>query len=85
MRQAAPGISDVFGGLVLIWGSCYGWRPERLVSASAWCSGLDAGMRQFRARNEPFRGAVAAPVTRVFSPYVVQTGSARPRVRAGLP
>ena len=55
------------------------------MSASAWCSGLDAGMRQFRARNEPFRGAVAAPVTRVFSPYVVQTGSARPRVRAGLP
>ena len=32
----------------------------------------------------PFCGAVAVPVTRVFSPYVVQAGSARPRVRAGL-
>ena len=42
-------------------------------------------MRQFRAGNEPFRSAGAAPVTRVFSPYVVQAGSARPRVRAGLP
>jgi hypothetical protein len=59
--------------------------PGALVPASAWRSGLDAGMRQFRAGNEPFRGAVAAPVTRVFSPYVVQAGSARPRVRAGLP
>ena len=32
----------------------------------------------------PFCGAVAVPVTRVFSPYVVQAGWARPRVRAGL-
>jgi len=32
----------------------------------------------------PFCGAVAVPVTRVFSPYVVQAGSARPGVRAGL-
>ncbi len=74
-----------FGGLVLIWGSCYVWRPAWLVSASAWRSGPAAGMRQFRAGNEPFRSAGAAPVTRVFSPYVVQAGSARPRVRAGLP
>ena len=78
------GISDVLGGLVLIWGSCYVWRPAWLVSASAWRSGLAAGMRQFRAGNEPFRSAVAVPVTRVFSPYVVQAGWARPQVRAGL-
>jgi len=32
----------------------------------------------------PFCGGVPVPVTRVFSPYVVQAGSARPRVRAGL-
>jgi len=61
------------------------WRPALLVSASAWRSGLDAGMRRFRVGDEPFRDAGAAPVTRVFSPYVVQPGSARPRVRAGLP
>jgi len=79
-----PGVSGVLGGLVLIWGSCYVWRPAWLVSASAWRSGLAAGMRQFRAGNEPFRSAVAVPVTRVFSPYVVQAGWARPRVRAGL-
>ena len=32
----------------------------------------------------PLCGAVAVPVTRVFSPYVVQAGWARPRVRTGL-
>jgi hypothetical protein len=48
-------------------------------------SGLDAGMRQFRAGDEPSGGAVAVPVTRVFSPCVVQAGWAGPRVRAGLP
>ena len=60
--------------MVLTWGSCYGWYPARLVSVSACRSGPAAGMRQFRAGNEPSRGAVAAPVTRVFSPYVVQNG-----------
>jgi len=49
-----------------------------------------AGIRRIRAWGNPapglwpFCGAVAVPVTRVFSPYVVQAGWARPRVRAGL-
>ena len=61
--------------MVLIWGSCYGWCPAQLVSARACRSGPAAGMRQFRVGNGPFRGAVAAPVTRVFSPYVVQVSA----------
>jgi len=50
-----------------------------------------AGVRRMRAWGIPRRAGgrsaarFAVPVTRVFSPYVVQAGSARPRVRAGLP
>jgi hypothetical protein len=42
-------------------------------------------MVNFRAEAMVSRGAARVPVTRVFSLYVVQAGSACPRMRAGLP
>jgi hypothetical protein len=70
-------VSGGLGEWVLIWGftaagACWGGRLP------------DAGMGNSAPGRWPFCGAVAVPVTRVFSPYVVQAGSARPRVRAGL-
>ena len=74
-------VSGVCGEWVLIWGSCYGWR----WLLRAWRCGPAAGMRKFRAGRWPSAARSRVPVTRVFSLYVVQAGSACPRVRAGLP
>jgi hypothetical protein len=53
------------------------------TSPAATTPQVTASIHDF-AGSLPFGGAVAVPVTRVFSPYVVQAGWARPRVRAGL-
>ena len=64
----------------VIWGYCYGW---------AWGGGSLAGpvraggMAGRRPGGVPGAGAVRVPFTRVFSLYVVQAGSARPRGAGG--
>ena len=74
------GISDVFGEVVLIWGSCYDWRGRswcsRVRSLGRACDSSAPGGSRSAAR---FRRSSA----RVFSPYVVQAGSARPRGAGG--
>jgi hypothetical protein len=65
-------------------GSCCGVHRCVLPRGGARV-GLAAGMVKIRAGAMVLRGAVGVPVTRVFSLYVVQAGSACPRMRAGLP
>ncbi len=68
-------------------GSCYGVAPVRVAGPrSVAAGGLAAGMAEFRAgAMVVVRRGLRVPVTRVFSLYVVQAGSACPRMRAGLP
>lgn len=77
--SSGPGeVCAVFRILVLIWGSCCGWR---------WYAGrgLACGHGGCRPGGMPCQGGRGARCPGVFSPYVVQAGSAACAGGAGSP
>jgi hypothetical protein len=62
--------------MVVTWGSLLRMRP---VGAGTRVAGAGEGMQRFRSGMTASCRAVGAPVTWVFSLYVVQAGSACPR------
>jgi len=83
--SSAAGFVAVVCGVPWPGCSCYGAGAVARAAGPAVRGGLVAGMGNIRAEAMVSRGAVRVPVTRVLSLCVVQAGSARPRMRAGMP
>jgi len=83
--QALPGLLRLFAAGALAWVFVLRAGAVAGPAGPAVRGGLAAGTGNIRAEAMVSHGAVRVPVTRVFSLYVVQAGSACPRMRAGMP